>query len=168
MGREKRNKLTSVGDLAGVATGGGGSPLREGRANLGQTLKGCAGADSVVFGHGDLGPLAVRALDLGGDGDDLVMCPPRSLRLLGSLEALCGELVHALPVEAKVPDHVLARPAHGLQAVGGILALGYDSLIERLASSALVGHALGTNSDTDGDGVVGNGVGDVGNGLQAG
>ena len=164
----KEKKPTSVSDLAGVAAGGGGSPLREGNADLAQALRGGARADAVVLGEGDLLPLALGVLDPGLDGHDLVGEQTGFLGALGALEALGGVLVHLLAGHAEVSADVLARPAHGLHAVRGLLRLlGHllvKGLIQRVTTNA---HLLGAESNADLDGPAADGVGDVGNGLEA-
>lgn len=161
-------ELTAVCDLAGVAARRRGSPLGERSAHLAEALGRRAGTDALVLGQGHLLPLSVGALDLGRDGHNLVVEQAGLLRALSTLEALGGVLVHLLPRDVEVAADILARPAHGLHAVGGLLALGNDGFVEGLLEAvAALGHALGAAGDADLDGAVGDGVGNVGSRLQA-
>lgn len=159
--------LTSVSDLAGIATGGGGSPLGEGNPNLAQGLGSRAGPDALIPGQDNLLDLAVRSLDLGLDGHYLVVKETFLLGLLGALETLGGVLVHLFPGDTKVPTDVLACPAHGLHGVGSLLARRGDGLIKGLVEGiAADGHGLGANGDTDFDIAGRDGIGDIGGGLE--
>lgn len=161
--------LTSVRDLTGVTAGRGRSPLREGGADLGQALGSGAGSDALVLGQDDLLHLAVRALDLGLDGYDLISRPAFLLCALGPLETLGRKGIHALAGDAKVPADVLAGPAHGLHAVGGLLALSNNVLVEGLVEAvAADGHGLSAHGNSHGDRAGGDGVCNVGRGLETG
>lgn len=158
----------TVGDLTGVSTSGDGSPLREGGADLHQALGSGAGSDTLVLGQGDGLGLAVGALDLGGDGNDLVVEPAGLLGLLGPPETLGGVGIDLLSGDAKVAGNVLARPAHGHHGVLGLLA-GEDALVKGLLETVAAGsHGLGTNGDTNLDRAGRDGVGNVGGGLETG
>lgn len=161
------NLLTSVSDLAGIATRGGWSPLGEGNPDLAQGLGSGAGPDALIPGQDDLLDLPVRSLDLGLDGHDLVVEETFLLGLLGALETLGGVFVHLFPSDTEIPTDVLASPAHGLHGVGSLLARRGDSLIKRLVESiAADSHGLGANGDTDFDIAGRDGIGDIGGGLE--
>lgn len=162
-------RLTSVSDLAGIAAGSGGSPLGECDPDLAQALGGGARPDTFVPGQKDLLEIAIRPLDLGLDRHNLVVEPALLLRLLGALETLGGILIHLFPPDTEVPADVLARPAHGLHSVCGLLALGGHGLVEWLIEPvATYRHGLGTDGDSNLDVTGGNGIGNVGGGLEAG
>lgn len=163
----RAQQLTSFRHLAGVAARRGGSPLRKGRANLGQTLGSRSGPDSFVLGQSHVLPLAVRALDLGRDGNNLVIKKANLLCLFGPLETLSRVHVHVLAGNVEVAADVLARPAHRLHAIGRLLALGQNCLVKRLLEAvAALRHGLGAAGDANLDGVVGNGMGNVGRRLE--
>ena len=162
-------RLTSISNLAGIAAGRRGSPLRKRNANLGESLERSPRPDAVVLAHHDLLPLAVRALDPGPDGCDLVVEVACLLRHLGAAEALGGVLVHLLAGDAEVAADVLARPAHGLHAVLGVLGLVGDLLVEGLLQAVSSDrHLLRADGDADLDRAARDLVRDVGRGLQAG
>lgn len=164
----EQNSSGAIGNLGGVTTRGSGTPLGEGNADLGETLGSSAGADTLILGEGDVLPLAIGVLDAGLDGDDLVVEEAGLLGALGTLEGLGGVLVHFLAGDAKVTTDVLRGPAHGLHAVGRLLGLGGDGLVEGLLEGvAANAHGLGAHGDTDLDGAARDGVGNVGDSLEA-
>lgn len=100
--------LTSVGDLAGIATGGLVTKLGHGGSDLGQAFDGGSVTWSLVFGQGDGDQLAgLGVLDLCGDGDDLVIEQAGLLGDLGSPEALDGVFVLLSPRDVEVVAYVL-------------------------------------------------------------
>lgn len=159
--------LTSVSDLAGIATRGGRSPLREGNPDLAQGLGSGAGPDALIPGQDDLLNLPVRSLELGLDGHDFVVKETFLLGLLGTLETLGGVFVHLFPGDTEIPTDVLARPAHSLHRVGCLLALRGDGLVKGLVECiAADSHGLGANCDADFNVAGRDGIGDIGGGLE--
>lgn len=166
---KKSNALTSISDLAGVAASGGGTPLREGHPDFAQALCGRAGPDALVPADDDLLFHAIRSLELGLDRSDLVVEPALLLRMLSPLETLSSVLVHLFSGDAEIAADVLAGPSHGLHAVYGLLAVGRDGLVEGLVEGVAAGrHGLCADRNADVDVSQGDGVGDVGGGLEAG
>lgn len=142
--------------------------MRECRADLAKALSSGAGADALVLGERHLLQLAVGALDLCGDGYNLIVKVASLLGLLGSLEALRRVNIHLLSSNVEVSGDVLAGPAHGLSSIFGLLGPLDNGLVELTSSAAARGHGLGTDSDTHRDGIVGDLVCNVGDGLEAG
>lgn len=141
---------TPVSDLTGVATSGQVAPLGESNSNLAETLGSGARSDALVPGQGDLLGLAIRTLDLCGDGHDLVVEQARLLGGLGTLEAFGRVLVELLSGEVEVAADVFAGPAHGLHAILGLLAGGENVGVKGgLETIATKGHALGATCDAN-------------------
>jgi hypothetical protein len=160
---------TAVGDLAGVATGARGTPLGESGPDLAQALSRGARPDALVTRNRDLLSIALLVLDGGGNLDNLVGEEALLLRALRTLEALGSVCVHLLAGDAKVARDVLRRPAHGHHALLGLLRAARDALVEGLVEGiAAGGHGLGTDGDSNGDGALGDGVGNIGCSLETG
>lgn len=114
--------LTSIGDLAGIATSGLVAKLRQGGANLQQTLQGGSVSRTLILGEGDGSQLSgLGILDLGGDGHDLVLEPAGFLCHLRSAEGLDGILVLHPSRDVEVVADVFRGLDHGLCAIGRLL-----------------------------------------------
>lgn len=161
--------LTSVGDLAGIATGGLVTKLRHGGSDLGQALDGGSVTWSLIFGQGDSHQLAgLGVLDLCGDGDDLVVEQAGLLGNLSSPEALDGVFILLSPRDVEVVADILRRLDHGLLAVGSFLVrLDFGRERHGAAGGACaVGHAFAAERNADVDAAVGDLAGNVLHGLQ--
>lgn len=98
----------AISDLRGVSPGGFVSPLGEGGADLLERFKSGPSADPVILGDGDFMPLpSLGVLDLGLDGDNLVLEPAGLLGGFGALVGLCGPLVLELTSDVEVFANVL-------------------------------------------------------------
>lgn len=115
----------AVRDLARVAGGRGAAGL-EGGLQAGERLDGDVFADAVVPGDGeallraDLGPLAVDLLEARGDGDDLGVEEAGGAGGGGAAVRLGGEGVLVRARDGVALGDVLARQAHGHEAVPGV------------------------------------------------
>lgn len=144
-------RLTSIGDLAGISTGRLVTELRHGGSDLEQTLEGGSITRTLVPGQGDGLLLAgLGILDLGGDGDDLVVEPAGLLGDLGTPEALDGVFVLLSSRDVEVVADVLGGLDHGLFAVGGFL-VGVDFGGENGPVARRVRHAFAAECDADVD-----------------
>lgn len=167
-GGKRRCRRTSISNLTGIATRGTTSPLRERSPDLSETLGSRPRPDALVLRQHHLLDIPLGIRNLGLDGHNLVHKRPLILRLLGTLEALGGVLVHLLPGDAEIPAHVLGCPAHGLHAVAALLGVGCHGLVEGLVERVTAGgHGLGADGDADFDAAGRDLVCDVGRGLEA-
>jgi hypothetical protein len=159
--------LTSISNLTGISTSSGWAPLRESCSDLGESFGGRSRTDALISSQSNLLELTIRALDLGLDGNNLIVEPASLLCLLGAAETLGSIFVQFLPGEVEVAADVLAGPAHGLHAVGCLLARRHNGLVKGLVERiAADGHVLGAACYAHSDGTVGDGMCDVGNGLE--
>ena len=159
----------AVGELGGVAAGSSWAPLGEGAADLRETLVGSSATNALVLGKRDLLESTILTLHLGRNRHNLIIELARILSALGLAERISSVAIHLLARDGEVARDVLGGPAHGLDAVLGLLGEGEHGGVEGVGDGvAADGHLLGAHGDADGDGAVGDGVGDVGGGFEAG
>jgi hypothetical protein len=164
-----RGCLTSVRHLTGIPSRRLGSKLRESRSDLPQSLKSGSVSGPLVTVQSD-GLLLARLgiLDLGGDGDDLVVKPARLLGDFRPSEGLDGVFVLHLAADVEVVADILGSLAHGLQTVGGFLVL-QDLFVEGLGPAvAARAHGFGAHGHANIDRPESDLIGDVVDGFQSG
>ncbi len=146
----RRTQHTSIGDLGGVPSSRLVTKIWESRANLAQSLEGCAPSWSLILGQSNLLNVpSLGVLNLGNDWHDLIIEPSCLLRSLCTLITLCGKSVLLLTTDIEVFAHILGCLAHGLHAVSGLLVLedlGVEGLLETVAAN---GHHLCAHGNTD-------------------
>lgn len=102
----QENNSGTVGGLRGVTSGRDTSWL-ERWLELGKTLNGSSGSDTVVLGDGNFLGISVLVLEDGLDRDDLIIEPATLLGVSGSAVALSCESVEDVSLEVVLFSDIL-------------------------------------------------------------
>ncbi len=166
----QQNSGGAIGDLGRVASSRPITERHESRTNLAERLKGRSVANTFILSQKNLLLLTSRwVLNSHLDWHNLVIEPSRLLCLLGALVGLSRISILHLPGDVEILANVLGGLTHRHLAVLRILGCGQHSRVEwSLESVTGFRHQLGTDGDTDLDASLGDRVGDVLGGLQAG
>jgi hypothetical protein len=154
--------------LAGIAASGLVTELWHRRPDFAQRLDGSPVSRALILCQSHSLPLSLSILHLGRNRHNLIVKPPRLLRVLCTVERLVCIHILLKPADVEVVAHVLARLNHWLHAIIGRRSLEYLIVEGLLEAVAALRHRLGANCKTDVDAAHRYLVGDVLDGFKAG
>lgn len=137
--------------------------------NFGKIFFGCFRLDIFVFGEGNVFLFIFCSLNFGFDGNNFIVKLISFLGFFSVLEIFGCIFVYYIVCYVEVMVYVFVCLIYGLYVVGCFLVLRCNGFIERLVEFIIIDcYLFGIVGDIDFDGVIRDGMGNIGGGFEIG